>query len=69
MPGIPRWQETMWTDPIVEEVRSEREAHASRFDFDVAAICRELQQLQEREVGRSVVLPPEKAQRKPSSAA
>ena len=59
----------MWTDPIVEEVRREREAHAARLDFDVAAICRELQQLQERESGRSVILPPTRSQQKPSSAA
>ncbi len=47
----------MWTDPIVEEVRREREAHAERLGFDVAAICRELRQLQEQESGRNLVLP------------
>lgn len=59
----------MWTDPIVEEVRREREAHAARLGFDVAAICRELQQMQEQESGRSVVLPPQRPQQNPSSAA
>jgi hypothetical protein len=47
----------MWTDPIVEEVRREREAHAERLGFDVAAICRELRQLQEQESGRNLILP------------
>lgn len=59
----------MWTDPIVEEVRREREAHAEGLGFDVAAICRELQQLQEQESGRSLVLPPEKPQKQRPPAA
>ncbi len=59
----------MWTDPIVEEIRREREAHAERLGFDVAAICRELQQLQEQESGRRLVLPPEKPrQQRPPAA-
>lgn len=28
----------MWTDPIVEEVRKVREAHAARFNYDLRAI-------------------------------
>ena len=59
----------MWTDPIVEEVRREREAHAERLGFDVAAICRELQQLQEQEGDRTVLLPPQAPRQKPFSAA
>ncbi|HEX7242379.1 MAG TPA: hypothetical protein VF263_18975 [Longimicrobiaceae bacterium] len=59
----------MWTDPIVEEVRREREAHAEQLGFDVEAICRDLQRLQEQESGRSVILPPQVTQQKPSSAA
>lgn len=34
----------MWVDPIVEEVRRHREAHAAKFNFDLAAICRDLRQ-------------------------
>lgn len=52
----------MWTDPIVEETRREREAHAEAFGFDVAAICRELQRLQEQESERKLILPPEAPQ-------
>lgn len=59
----------MWTDPIVEEIRRERESHAERFNFDVAAICRELQQLQKEESGRRLVMPPEAPQQRRSPAA
>ena len=62
----------MWNDPIVEEIRREREAHAERFGFDVAALCRELQQLQqlqEQESDRRLVLPPEAPQPQRSPAA
>ena len=44
----------MWKDPIVEEVRAHREAHAEKFDYDLAAICRDLRQ-QQAESGRKVV--------------
>ena len=30
-------------DPIVEEVRKARDAYAKRFDYDLDAICRDLQ--------------------------
>jgi hypothetical protein len=29
----------MKPDPIVEEIRKAREAHAARFGYDLAAIC------------------------------
>lgn len=29
-------------DPIIAEVRAVRDAHAARFNYDVAAICREI---------------------------
>ena len=44
----------MWTDPIVEEIRREREAYAAKFNFDIEAICRDLQR-QERENGHEFV--------------
>lgn len=59
----------MWEDPIVAEVRREREAFAERFDFDVAAICRELQRLQGLEQGREMVQPPAPAKHSRTSAA
>jgi len=51
----------MQTDPIVDEVRSSREAYARQFDFDLWAIYRDLQE-QERTSGRGLVsLPPRRA--------
>ena len=34
----------MWKDPIVEEIRQHREAHAAKFNHHLAAICRDLRQ-------------------------
>ena len=61
----------MWNDPIVEEARREREAHAERHGFDISSIGRELRQLQdeERERGRVILSPPPPGQRKRSPAA
>lgn len=60
-------------DPIVEEVRKARQAHAEEFNHDFAAICRDLRRI-ESECGNPVVsLPPrllgEASSRPPSSAA
>jgi hypothetical protein len=40
----------MKPDPIVEEVRKIREAHAAKFGYDLAAICKDLKS---REKGAS----------------
>jgi hypothetical protein len=46
------------TDPIVEEVRRSRDAHASRFNYDLHAICDDLRK-KEKSCGHPVVtLPP-----------
>ncbi len=34
----------MWTDPIIEEVHRNREEFASRFDFDLRAMGKALQE-------------------------
>ena len=47
-------QETMFDDPIVEEIRRVRYAHASQFDNDLSAIVEDLRRL-ERENGRGYV--------------
>lgn len=44
----------MWIDPIVQEIRDEREAHAARFGYDIKAIWRDLKE-QERQSTRPVV--------------
>jgi len=45
----------MSEDPIVREVREARQKHAARFDYDLAAICRDLRE-QEAQGGRTVVV-------------
>jgi len=45
----------VWEDPIVEETRKARQEHAARFNYDLAAICRDLKE-QEAQGGRSVVV-------------
>jgi hypothetical protein len=45
-------------DPIVEEVRKARDAHAARFNYDLHAICEDLRK-KEKSCGHPVVsLPP-----------
>jgi len=41
-------------DPIVDEVRRERDAHAARFHYDLDAIFRDIKQ-QEKKSGRTFV--------------
>ncbi len=49
-------------DPIVDEVRKFRDAHASRFNDDLDAIFREIKE-HERKSGRTFVsFPPRKAE-------
>ena len=53
-------------DPIVEEVRKIRDAHAAKFQFDLHAICEDLRK-QEKTCGHPVVsLPPKRILKKPS---
>ena len=35
------------TDPIISELRAVRDAHAARFNYDVAAIFRDIRAMQE----------------------
>lgn len=46
----------MWQDPIVEEVRKEREAYAASLNYDIRAIVAELQKQQEANANRVVDL-------------
>ena len=52
-------------DPIVEEVRKHREQYAAKFNYDLAAICKDLR---ERQVacGREVVSRPAKRIQEPA---
>ena len=47
----------MWKDPIVEEIRQHREAYAAQFNYDLDAICRDLQ-AKEKTSGRKLVSRP-----------
>ena len=46
-------------DPIVEEIRKYREEYAARFDYDLAAICKDLRERQAT-CGHEVVARPPK---------
>lgn len=49
-------------DPIVEEVRRIRDAHAARFNYDLDAIFRDIKE-QERKSGRTFVsFPPRRVE-------
>lgn len=51
-------------DPIVEEVRRARDAHAKQFNYDLDAICEDLRK-REKASGRSTVsLPPKRIPKK-----
>ena len=50
----------MEKDPIVEEMRKVREAHAAKFNYNLKAICADLKK-KEKDCGHPVVsLPPKR---------
>lgn len=50
------------TDPIVQEVRAARMAHAKRFNYDLSAICSDLRNIEKRCGHRLVSLEPKRIQ-------
>lgn len=50
-------------DPIVEEIRKYREQYAAKFNYDLAAICKDLRERQAT-CGREVVSRPPRRVRK-----
>jgi len=46
----------MWTDPIIEEIRREREAYAAQFNYDLEAIYQDILR-QQQDSGREFVTP------------
>lgn len=48
----------MWEDPIVKETRAAREELFSRFNHDLAALCRYLREKEREHAGRVVTLAP-----------
>jgi hypothetical protein len=49
----------MWNDPIVEEVRTARDKHARKFNYNLKAIAADLKK-QQKAGGRKVVSLPAK---------
>lgn len=52
-------------DPIVDEIRRMRDAHAARFNYDLKAIVRDLQEQQKRSGRKYVSYPPIRVEPKP----
>ncbi|MEW5830142.1 MAG: hypothetical protein AB1846_14710 [Chloroflexota bacterium] len=50
----------MWNDPIVDEVRRVRDAHARKFNYDLQAIAADLKKQQETSGRKFITLPPRK---------
>lgn len=50
----------MWEDPIVEEVRKAREAHAAQFGYDLRAIYKALKEEEAASGRKDVSLPPKR---------
>jgi hypothetical protein len=51
-------------DPIVEEVRRARDAHAKQFNYDLDAICEDLKKREEASGRPTVSLPPRRIEKK-----
>jgi hypothetical protein len=51
-------------DPIVEEVRRAREAHAQQFNYDLDAICADLRKREKASGRPTVSLPPKRIEKK-----
>ena len=47
-------------DPIVQEVRKARDEYAKKFDYDLDAICRDLQEKQQQPGKQVVSFPPKR---------
>ena len=50
----------MWDDPIVEEIRKVRNAHAKKFNYDLKAIAADLRKQQQDGAHEPILLPPKK---------
>jgi len=51
-------------DPIVEELHRYREEHARKFNYDIDAICNDLQAMQQARGLKVVRLPPKRIEPK-----
>jgi hypothetical protein len=48
----------MWRDPIVEEIHHYRQEYAARFNYDLDAMCDDIESRQGKDGRRVVSLPP-----------
>jgi hypothetical protein len=51
-------------DPIVEEVRRARDAHAKQFNYDLDAICEDLRKREKASGQPTVSLPPKRIEKR-----
>lgn len=58
----------MIKDPIVEEVRKVRDEYAKKFNYDLDAICRDLQKKQGQPGKKVVSFPPKRPEQVRKSA-
>jgi hypothetical protein len=49
-------------DPIIDEIRKVREAHASQFNYDLDAIFRDIKEREKQSRRKFVAFPPRKAE-------
>jgi hypothetical protein len=50
----------MWNDPIVEEVRKNREAYAAKFNYDLMAMYEDLKKAEKKSKHKKVSFKPKK---------
>lgn len=50
----------MWEDPIVKETRAAREELLERFNYDLDALCKYLEELEQQSEKKSVTLQPQR---------
>ncbi len=50
----------MWNDPIVEEVRKNREAYAAKFNYDLMAMYNDLKKAEKKSKRKKVSFKPKK---------
>lgn len=50
----------MWSDPIVEEVRKVRDAHAAKFNYDLESIFNAIKKEEAKSGYQFVKLPPKR---------
>lgn len=59
---------SMWNDPIVEEVRKARDAHAAKYNYNLEAIFKALKEEEVKSGNKFVKLPPKRIKTKEAQA-